>query len=79
MQQQKTITPPWLTQKQTEKAEWFALNTLANQLAFIIQRNSALARQAKAIGIQEINKRASYYHHSSLRSVTLEKSTGLEY
>jgi cell filamentation protein len=78
VKQQKAITVPWLTQISNEKAQWFALNTRANQLAFIIQRNTELVYQAKELGIQEINKRASYYHQSLLESQTVEKSGGVE-
>jgi len=34
--------------------------------------------QAKELGIQEINKRASYYHQSLLESLAMEKSEGVE-
>ena len=78
VKQQKAITVPWLTQIPSEKAQWFALNTRANQLAFIIQRNTDLVYQAKELGIQEISKRASYYHQSLLESLAMEKSEGLE-
>lgn len=78
VKQQKAITVPWLNQISTEKAQWFALNTRANQLGFIIQQNSALAYQAKELGIQEISKRASYYHQSLLESLAMEKSEGVE-
>jgi cell filamentation protein len=78
VKQQKAITAPWLTQISTEKAQWFALNTRANQLAFIIQRNTDLLYQAKELGIQEISKRASYYHQSLLESLAMEKSEGVE-
>lgn len=78
VKQQKAVTAPWLTQLSEEKAQWFALNTRANQLAFIIQRNTDLTYQAKELGIQEINKRASYYHQSLLESIAIEKSEGVE-
>jgi len=47
-------------------------------LAFIIQRNTDLLYQAKELGIQEISKRASYYHQSLLESLAMEKSEGVE-
>lgn len=77
VEQKKAISPPWLTQLSTEKAQWFALNTRANQLAFIIEQNSVLVRQAKELGIQEISKRSSYYHQSLLETLALEKSEGV--
>lgn len=78
VEQKKAISPPWLSQISKEKAQWFSLNTRANQLAFIIQQDSALMRQSKEMGIQEINRRASYYHQSLEQSHSMEKSVGVE-
>ena len=78
VEQKKAMSPPWLSQISTEKAQWFALNARANQLAFIIRQDSALMCQAKEVDIQEINKRSSYYHQSLLKTLALEKGEGIE-
>lgn len=40
---------------------------------FIIEKSSALAHQVKEMGIQEINRCASYYSQSLLHSHSIEK------